>query len=46
MPIDRWPQVNDAIERLGQLARVAVSAAFAQRLDARIDGAFRPEGKR
>jgi DNA-binding transcriptional MerR regulator len=46
MPIDRWPQVNDAIERLRRLARVAVSAAFAQRLDARIDAAFRSEAVR
>jgi DNA-binding transcriptional MerR regulator len=46
MPIDRWPEVNDAIERLRRLARVAVSAAFAQRLDARIDAAFRSERDR
>jgi DNA-binding transcriptional MerR regulator len=46
MPIDRWPQVNDAIERLRRVARAAVAAAFAQRLDARIDDAFRPTGDR
>jgi DNA-binding transcriptional MerR regulator len=45
MPIERWPQVNDAIDRLRRLARAAVSAAFAQRLDARIDDAFRPDGE-
>jgi DNA-binding transcriptional MerR regulator len=46
MPIDRWPQVNDAIERLRRVARAAVAAAFVQRLDARIDDAFRPTGDR
>jgi DNA-binding transcriptional MerR regulator len=46
MPIERWPEVNEAIERLRRLATVAVSAAFAQRLDARIDDAFRSERDR
>jgi DNA-binding transcriptional MerR regulator len=40
MPIERRPQVDDAIERLRPLAQVAVADAFAQRLDARIEDAF------
>ena len=40
MPIERWPEVNEAIERLRRLATRRVSAAFEQRLSARIDDAF------
>jgi DNA-binding transcriptional MerR regulator len=40
MPIERGPEVNEAIDRLRRLATTAVSAAFEQRLSARIDDAF------
>jgi DNA-binding transcriptional MerR regulator len=40
MPIERWPQVNEAIDRLRRLATAAMAAAFARRLNERIDDAF------
>jgi DNA-binding transcriptional MerR regulator len=43
MPIERWAQVNGAIDRLRPLATSAVSAAFSERLEARIDEAFRQD---
>ncbi len=46
MPIERWPQVNEAIDRLRRLATAAVSAAFEQRLSARIDDAFELDPER
>ena len=46
MPIERWPGVNEAIDRLRRLATAAVSAAFEGRLSARIDDAFELDPER
>jgi len=46
MPIERWPGVNEAIDRLRRLATAAVSAAFERRLSARIDDAFELDPER
>jgi DNA-binding transcriptional MerR regulator len=40
MPDERWPEVDEAIDRLRRLATAAMAAAFAQRLNGRIDDAF------
>ncbi|MFZ0385788.1 MAG: MerR family transcriptional regulator [Solirubrobacteraceae bacterium] len=46
MPLERWSGVNEAIDRLRRLATAAVSAAFEQRLSARIDDAFELDPER
>jgi DNA-binding transcriptional MerR regulator len=40
MPMQRWPEVDEAIDRLRRLATAAMAAAFARRLNERIDDAF------
>lgn len=40
MPLQRWPEVDEAIDRLRRLATMAIPALFARRLNARIDEAF------
>jgi DNA-binding transcriptional MerR regulator len=40
MPDERWPEVEEAIARLRRLATAAMAAAFARRLNERIDDAF------
>jgi DNA-binding transcriptional MerR regulator len=40
MPDERWPEVDEAIDRLRRLATAAMAAAFARRLNERIDDAF------
>ena len=46
MPVRRWPEVEDAIERLRGLATEAIADLFARRLNARIDDAFGADGDR
>ena len=41
MPADRWPEMEQAVERLGPVASEAVMAIFQRRLSAQIDGAFK-----
>jgi len=40
MPAERWPEMQEAVERLRPLATEAVMAIFQQRLSAEIEGAF------
>jgi len=40
MPIDRWPEMEHAIERLRPIATEAVMAIFARQLNAEIEGSF------
>lgn len=40
MPVRRWPEVEEAIDRLRRLATAAMADLFARRLNARIDDAF------
>ena len=41
MPAERWPEMEQAVERLGPVASEAVMAIFQRRLSAQIEGAFR-----
>ena len=40
MPAERWPEIEDAVRRLGPVASEALMAIFQRRLSARIEGAF------
>ena len=40
MPVQRWPEVDETIDRLRRLATAAMADVFAHRLNARIDTAF------
>ena len=40
MPAERWPEIEEAVERLGPVASEAVMAIFQRRLSARVEGAF------
>jgi DNA-binding transcriptional MerR regulator len=40
MPIERWPDIEDAVERLRPAASEALLTIFQQRLSSQIDGAF------
>lgn len=40
MPADRWPEIEDAVERLRPAAAKALMVIFQERLSTQIDGAF------
>ena len=40
MPIERWPEIDESIERLRPLATEALVAIFGQRMSAQIEAAF------
>jgi DNA-binding transcriptional MerR regulator len=40
MPAERWPEIDEAVQRLAPIASEAVMAIFQQRLGTQIDGAF------
>ena len=40
MPAERWPEIEQAVERLGPVASEAVMAIFQRRLSEQIEGAF------
>jgi DNA-binding transcriptional MerR regulator len=40
MPPDRWPEIEEAVERLRPIASEALIAIFQQRLSTQIEGAF------
>ncbi len=40
MPDERWPEIEDAIERLRPAASQAVLTIFQERLSGQIEGAF------
>ena len=40
MPIDRWPDIEDAVERLRPAAAEAVATIFEQAMSAEIEAAF------
>ena len=40
MPVDRWPEIDETIERLRPLATEALLAIFGQRMSAQIEEAF------
>ena len=40
MPAERWPEIEDAVERLGPVASEALMAIFQRRLGAELEGAF------
>jgi DNA-binding transcriptional MerR regulator len=46
MPVERWPEVEEAIDTLRRLATTAMADLFARRLNARIDDAFRVDPDR
>ena len=39
MPAERWPEIEQAVERLGPIATEALMAIFQQRLGSQIEGA-------
>ena len=41
MPAERWPEIEEAVERLAPIASQALMAIFQQRLGSQIEGAFR-----
>jgi DNA-binding transcriptional MerR regulator len=41
MPPERWPEIEEAVERLRPIASEALMAIFQQRLSTEIEGAFR-----
>jgi DNA-binding transcriptional MerR regulator len=41
MPPERWPEIEEAVERLRPIATEALIAIFRRRLSAQIEGAFR-----
>ena len=40
MPADRWPEIEQAVQRLRPIASEALTAIFQQRLGSQIEGAF------
>jgi hypothetical protein len=40
MPAERWPDIEDAVERLRPAASKALMVIFHERLSTQIDGAF------
>jgi DNA-binding transcriptional MerR regulator len=40
MPAERWPEIEEAVERLAPIASEAVMAIFQQRLASQLEGAF------
>jgi DNA-binding transcriptional MerR regulator len=40
MPAERWPEIDEAVQRLAPIASEAVMAIFQQRLGSQIEGAF------
>lgn len=40
MPAERWPEIEEAVERLAPIASEAVMAIFQQRLGSQLEGAF------
>jgi DNA-binding transcriptional MerR regulator len=40
MPAERWPEIEEAVQRLAPIASEAVMAIFQQRLGTQIEGAF------
>jgi DNA-binding transcriptional MerR regulator len=40
MPADRWPEIEEAVQRLSPIASEAVMAIFQQRLSTQVEGAF------
>jgi DNA-binding transcriptional MerR regulator len=40
MPVERWPEIEEAVDRLAPIASEAVMAIFQQRLGAQLEGAF------
>jgi DNA-binding transcriptional MerR regulator len=41
MPPERWPEIEEAVERLRPIASEALMAIFQQRLSTQVEGAFR-----
>jgi DNA-binding transcriptional MerR regulator len=46
MPAERWPEIEDAVQRLRPIATEALMAIFQQRLGVEIEGAFGEIGRR
>jgi hypothetical protein len=40
MPVERWPEIDEAIASLRPLAAEALQAIFGQRMSTRIEAAF------
>jgi hypothetical protein len=40
MPAERWPEIDEAIDRLRPLATDALLAIFSRRMDSQIEAAF------
>jgi hypothetical protein len=41
MPPERWPEIEEAVERLRPIASEALLTIFQQRLSTQVEGAFR-----
>jgi DNA-binding transcriptional MerR regulator len=46
MPAERWPEIEEAVQRLAPIASEAVMAIFQQRLRSQIEGAFEEIARR
>ena len=46
MPPDRWPEIEDAVQRLRPIAAEALMAIFQQRLETEVEAAFAEIGRR
>jgi hypothetical protein len=46
MPVDRWPEIEDAIERLQPAATRALMTIFQSALSTQVDGAFKDIARR
>jgi DNA-binding transcriptional MerR regulator len=46
MPAERWPEIEEAVQRLAPIASEAVMAIFQQRLGSQIEGAFEEIARR
>ena len=46
MPAERWPEIEDAIERLRPAAMEALMTIFQQTMSTQIDGAFKEIARR
>ncbi len=46
MPAERWPEIEEAVQRLAPIASEAVLAIFQQRLGSQIEGAFEEIARR
>jgi hypothetical protein len=46
MPVERWPEIEDAIDRLRPAATQALTSIFQERLSTQIEGAFEEATRR